>query len=113
MCVCVCVCVMRRGGDISQNIFRWTKISLSPATIAYIREIFSGIVFWPCGKDHHRLYEIVNMGQEICGIKISPMRAGGEKGKNFLHAKISGYTVVHHVYIHGIAQVFILERISE
>ena len=35
------------------------------------------------------------MGQKFHGINISPMTAGGEKGKIFLRAKISSYTVVH------------------
>ena len=28
-----------------------------------ITEIFHGINFHPCGKDHHRVYVIINMGQ--------------------------------------------------
>ena len=51
----------------------------------YIKEIISEI---PCGKPHHRLYVIFSIGQ-----KISPMRAGREKGENILQVKISSYRV--------------------
>ena len=63
--------------------FHWTKFLPNPASYLCVAEIFSGINFRPCGKSHHRLYVFINMGQKICGIKISPMRAGGEKGKKF------------------------------
>ena len=46
-------------------------------------EIFHGINFRPCGKDHHRHYVIINMGQ------IKSTTAGGKKGKYFLQVKIS------------------------
>ena len=36
---------------------------------------------------------IINTGQKNSQINISPMRAGGEIGENFLLVKISGYTV--------------------
>ena len=39
--------------------------------------------FRPCGKDHHRHYVIINMGQ------IKSTTAGGKKGKYFLQVKIS------------------------
>ena len=42
-------------------------------------EIFHGIDFYPCGKDHHRFYAIINMEQKNLRDKISPMRAGGKK----------------------------------
>ena len=53
-----------------------TQISPNPATVAFT-EIFSGINFRPCGKDHHRLHVIISTEQ-----KILPMGAGGEKGEN-------------------------------
>ena len=59
-----------------------------------ITEIFSGINFRQCGKGCHILYVIINTGQKIRVIKILPMRADGEIGKNFLLAKISMYTVL-------------------
>ena len=34
----------------------------------------------------HIFCVIINMGQKICGIKNSPMQAGGEIGENFLLA---------------------------
>lgn len=55
-------------------------------TYPCITEILCGNVR-SCSKDRHRLYVIINMGQKIRGIKISPMRAVDEKGENFLQAK--------------------------
>ena len=49
--------------------------------------------FYQCGKGHHILCAIINTGQKIHVIKISPMRADGEVGENFVLAKISVYTV--------------------
>ena len=34
--------------------------------------------FHQCGKGHHILNVIINTGQKICAIKISPIRAEGE-----------------------------------
>ena len=48
-----------------------------------IVEIFGGINFHQCGKGRHILYVIINTGQKIHVIKISPMRADGEIGENF------------------------------
>ena len=59
-----------------------------------IAEIFGDIIFHQCGKGHHILYVIINTGQKIHVIKISPMRADGEIGENFLLEKISVYTVI-------------------
>ena len=58
-----------------------------------IAEIFGGIHFRQCCKGHHILNVIINTGQTIRAIKISPIKANGEIGKNFLLAKISTYTV--------------------
>ena len=58
-----------------------------------IAEIFGGINFHQCGKGRHILNVIINTGQKIRTIKISPIRADGEIGENFLLAKISVYTV--------------------
>ena len=68
----------RIGYRTAEN-FRWTKIC--PAPYPCITEIFHRIKFHPCGEDHHRHYVIINIGQKIHSIKISPMRAGGEKRK--------------------------------
>ena len=70
--------------------FHWTKISPIPA----ITEIFAGINFRQCGNGRHIFCVIMNTGQKIRGIKISPMQAGGEIGEIFLLAKIFGYTVL-------------------
>ena len=69
--------------------FRMTKISPTPDTC---RNIWWN-KFSPCGKGCHILYVIINTGQKIRVIKISPIRASGEIGENFLLAKISVYTV--------------------
>ena len=66
-----------------------------------IAEIFGGINFRQCGKGHHILCVIINTGQKIHVIKISPMRADGEIGKNFLLAKISAYMVFEGRYYLG------------
>ena len=58
-----------------------------------ITEIFTGINFRQCGKGRHILCVIINTGQKIHRIKISPMQAGGEIGETFLLAKIFSYTV--------------------
>ena len=42
----------------------------------------------------HRLSVIVNMGHKIYRMKISIMRAGGEKGEDFLQAKISSCNIM-------------------
>ena len=45
------------------------------------------------------LYVIINTRQKNSQVKISPMRAGGENGENFLLVEISGYTEhCTHVY---------------
>ena len=65
-----------------------------PQMPLYCRNIkFGGINFRQCGKGRHILYVIINTGQKIRVIKISPMRADGKIGENFLLAKISAYTV--------------------
>ena len=46
-----------------------------------IAEILGGINFRQCSKDRHIFYVIINTGQKIHVIKISPMRADGEIGK--------------------------------
>ena len=56
-----------------------------------IAEIFSGINFRQCSKGHHILNVIINTGQKIRAIKISPIRADGKIGENFLPAKISTF----------------------
>ena len=50
-----------------------------------ITKIFAGIKFRQCGKGRHIfcVIRVINTGQKICGIKISPMQAGGEIGENF------------------------------
>ena len=68
--------------------FHWTKISPNPATLCiHVPLHHSRIYFRLYGKDHDRFYDIViiNTGQNICGIKILLVRAGGEnlKVKNF------------------------------
>ena len=76
-----------------------------------IAEIFGGINFRQCGKGRHILYVIINTGKKkIRIIKISPMRADGEIGENFLLAKISAYTV--HVCVHVQVAVTVLEPTS-
>ena len=42
----------------------------------------------------HRLSVIINMGHKIYWMKISIMRAGGEKGEDFLRAEISSYNII-------------------
>ena len=67
-----------------------TKISPNPPICPCITEIFHGMNFRPYGKiTIMRYYVIINTGQKICGIKFSPMRAGGQNRKK---VKISGYT---------------------
>ena len=61
----------------------WIKISPTPAKFTPI-----------CGKDRHRLYVTINMGQKICGIKILPVRASDENDEIFLQAKISDCIMV-------------------
>ena len=61
----------------------WTKISPTTA-----------VNFRPRGKDRHRLYVTINIGQKICRIKILPMKARDEKDEIFLQAKISGCIMV-------------------
>ena len=39
------------------------------------------------------------MEQKNLGIKISPMRAGGEKGKIFIKVKLSSYTRVWYIML--------------
>ena len=58
-----------------------------------IAEIFSGINFRQYGKGHYIL-NVINTGQNICAIKILPIRADGKIGENFLLVKISMYTLV-------------------
>ena len=92
--------------------FHLTKISPNPDSrippslsffhyALLIAEIFGGINFRQCGKGCHILYVIINTRQKICMIKISPMRADGEIGENFLLAKISTYIVYWYVYTLG------------
>ena len=52
-----------------------------------------GINFRQCGKGRHTLNVIINTGQKIRTIKISPVRTDGEIGENFLLAKTSAYIV--------------------
>ena len=68
------------------------KIFAKPRYLC-ITEIFSGINFRQCNKGYHILCVIIHTGQNICMIKILPMRADGEISENFLLAKISMYTV--------------------
>ena len=63
-----------------------------------VAEIFGGINFCQCGKGHHILNVIINTGQKIRVTKISPIKADGKIGKNFLLAKISVCTVHEIVY---------------
>ena len=77
--------LLKHACSSTAKTFGWTKYLHKPSNLS-IAEIFSKINFRPCGKGHHRLY-----GQKLPGIKILPMRGGGEKGKNFLEAKIYGY----------------------
>ena len=79
------------------NIPYTTKISLDKnfAKPSYfcIAEIFCGIYFRQCGKGPHILNVMINTGQKIHAIKISPIRADCEIGETFLLAKISAYAV--------------------
>ena len=72
----------------AENV-HWTKIS----PYLYIIEIFCGINICPCSDDYHRLYVIINTGQNIGRINISPVTARDENGGNSLQAKISGYAL--------------------
>ena len=82
----------------TRNVLYMTKLSLdknfTKPSYLCIAEIFGGINFRQYGKGCHILNVIINTGQNICAIKISPIRADGEIGKNFLLAKISTYTVL-------------------
>ena len=77
------------------KIFAWQKFRQPHLRIA---EIFGGINFHQCGKGHHILYVITNTGQKIRVIKISPMRADGEIGEKFLHAKYGNCTLTESPY---------------
>ena len=77
---------------IWQKIFARQKFH-QPQLPLYYRNIWWN-KFHQCGKGRHILNVIINMGQKIRAIKISPMRADGEIGKNFLLVKISTYTVL-------------------
>ena len=59
--------------------------NLAQPTYPCITEIFSRMNFHLCSKDHHRLYVIINTGQKIHGIKISPMTIStrGKKRQKF------------------------------
>ena len=76
----------------------YNKISLNKnfAKLSYlcIAEIFGGINFRQCCEGRHILNVIINTGQKIHAIKISPIRADGKIGENFLLAKISVYTII-------------------
>ena len=74
--------------------FLLDKIFAKPSYLC-IAEIFNGINFCQCGKGCHILNVIINTGQKICMIKISPIRADGKISQNFLLAKISTYTVCY------------------
>ena len=45
--------------------------------------------FHPCGKHCRRLYML-----KVCGIKVSSMKAGGEKGQKVFQENISSYIMV-------------------
>ena len=68
--------------------------SFSQPSYVCITEIISGINFHPCGKDCHRTYVIIKTGQKISRLKVSPMRAGGKKGDDFLQAKLLLYCII-------------------
>ena len=70
-----------------------------PQIPLYCRNI-GGINFCQCGKGRHILYVIINTGQKIHVIKISPMRADGKIGENFLLVKISAYGILYPTYVH-------------
>ena len=53
-------------------------------------------------------YAINNKGQKKSREKISPMKAGGKKGKNFLQVKISSYMVYQEYSCYYLLQSFIL-----
>ena len=73
-------CARRSKSTVIQH-FRWTKILPTPASA----EIFSGINFGRCSKGCHILNIIINTGQKIRAIKISPTRADSKIGEKFLH----------------------------
>ena len=72
-----------------------------------IAEIFSETNFCQCSKGCHILNVIINTGQKIHAIKISPRRADGEIGESFLLAKISAYTVQARVVTSPVAIYFL------
>ena len=78
---------------VQPKIFAGQKLRPAHLPLHYRNTSMHGINFCPCSIDLHRLYVIINTGQKFCGIKISPMRAGGEEGENYLQVKISSYTV--------------------
>ena len=85
------LCTWKNLDTVYVKIFAWQNFC-QPQIPLYCRNIW-GNKFRQCSEGHHILYVIINTGQKnLCG-KISPMRADGEIGKNFLLAKISAYTV--------------------
>ena len=76
--------------------FRLTKIFYQAhGQLPLYSEIFGGINFRQCGKlvAISSMYSLIQ-DQKNCMIKISPMRADGEIGENFLLAKFSTYTTL-------------------
>ena len=73
--------------------FRLINILPSSANLC-IAEVFDGINFCQCVKGRHILYVIINTGQRIHLISISPVRADGEIDENFLLPKASVYTLL-------------------
>ena len=73
-------------------LFGYYRIRQNFAKPSYrcIAEIFGGISFRQCGKGRYILNVIINTGQKVRTIKISPIRADG---KIFLLVKISAYMV--------------------
>ena len=69
-----------------------------------IAVIFRGINFCHYSKGWHIHNVIFNTGRKFADTKlISPMRADGGIGENFLLAKISGYTGIMVFLIEGAA----------
>ena len=63
-------------------------------TYPCITEIFHGINFCPCCKDHHRLYVIIKTGQKSSWEKNIAHESRGWKGPKFSSGKFSGYVHV-------------------
>ena len=102
VCLCVCVWVGGCGTIIIIPYSRFISLDKNfaqPSCLCIAENIQWGNCC-PCSKGRHRLHVIINTGQKIRGINISPMRAGGKKGENFLQTKISGYTVLSCCCVH-------------